>query len=44
MKWIARKILKFAVALYFFVDKESYCFHIGTKNPSYDYTVTKNVY
>ena len=44
MKWIARKLLKLAVKLYFFVDKESYCFHIGTKHPNYDYTVTKNTY
>lgn len=44
MKWIARKLLKLAVKLYFFVDKENYCFYIGTKHPNYDYTVTKNTY
>ena len=44
MKWIARKLLKLAVKLYFFVDKENYCFYRGTKHPNYDYTVTKNTY
>lgn len=44
MKWLIRKILKQVVKLYFFVDKECYCFHIGTKHPNYDYTVIKNIY
>ena len=44
MKWLIRKILKQVVKLYFFVDKECYCFRIGSKNPNYDYTVTKNIY
>ena len=44
MKWLMRKILKQVVKLYFFIDKECYCFHIGTKHPNYDYTVTKNMY
>lgn len=44
MKRIARILLKMAVELFFFVDKECYCFHIGTKHPDYDYTVTKNIY
>ena len=44
MKWLIRKILKQVVKLYFFVDKECYCFHIGTKHPNYDYTVIKNRY
>lgn len=44
MKKIARTLLKLAVKFHFFVDKESYCFYIGTKNPNYDFTVTKNTY
>ena len=44
MKWLIRKILKQVVKLYFFVDKECYCFHIGSKNPNYDYTGIKNIY
>lgn len=44
MKWITRKILKLAVKLFFFVNKDSYCFCIGTKHPDYDFTVTKNTY
>ena len=44
MKWLMRKILKQVVKLYFFVDKECYCFYIGTKHPNYDYTVIKNIY
>ena len=44
MKWITKRILKFAVGLFFAVNKESYCFYIGTKHSNYDYTVTKNMY
>ena len=44
MKWLIRKLLKQVVKLYFFVDKECYCLCLGSKNPKYDYTVTKNIY
>lgn len=44
MKWFTRKLLKMAVKMYFFVNKESFCFHIGTKHPEYDFSVTKNTY
>ena len=44
MKWFTRKLLKIAVKLYFFFNKDSFCFHIGTKHPEYDYTVKLNTY
>ena len=44
MKWFSKKLLKLAVKLYFCVNKDSFCFHIGTKHPEYDYTVKLNTY
>lgn len=44
IKWVAKELLKITVKLFFFIDKESYCFCIGSKNPNCDYTVTKNLY
>ena len=44
MKWLTRKLLEMVVKWFFAANKECYCFHIGTKNPDYDFTVTKNTY
>lgn len=44
IKKVVALFMRFFVKLYFELDKESYCYCIGTKNDDDDFTITRNQY
>ncbi len=43
-KWLIRESMIRMVKVFFAINKDCYCIHIGDKNPNVDYSVHKHYY